>query len=88
MPRVIRTRIQAGEGDERIRLAERHARMEGYAVTHFGTQFGEASAQLAEWLAAGALTMPEQVENGIENFGATLAMLFEGGNTGKLMLAV
>ena len=71
-----------------LRLAERHARMEGYAVTHFATQFGEAESQLAEWLAAGALTLPEQVENGIENFGVTLKMLFEGGNTGKLLLAV
>ncbi len=71
-----------------LRLAERHARMEGYAVTHFGAQFGEAESQLAEWLGAGALKLPEQVEHGIENFGATLQMLFQGGNTGKLLLAV
>jgi NADPH-dependent curcumin reductase CurA len=71
-----------------LRLAERHARMEGFAVTHFAAQFGEAESQLAEWLAAGSITLPEQVEHGIENFGATLKMLFEGGNTGKLLLAV
>jgi len=71
-----------------LRLAERHARMEGYAVTHFATQFGEAESQLAKWLAAGDLELTEQVESGIENFGATLKMLFEGGNTGKLLLAV
>jgi NADPH-dependent curcumin reductase CurA len=71
-----------------LRLAERHARMEGYAVSHFAAQFGPAEAQLAEWLASGALRLPEQVEHGIENFGATLQMLFDGGNTGKLLLAV
>ena len=36
-----------------LRLAERHARMEGYAVTHFAEKFPEASAALAGWLAAG-----------------------------------
>jgi len=71
-----------------LRLAERHARMEGFAVTHFGARFGEAESQLAEWLGAGTLRLPEQIEHGIENFGATLQMLFVGGNTGKLLLAV
>ena len=71
-----------------LRLAERHARMEGYAVSHFGAQFGPAQSELADWLAEGALKLPEHVEHGIENFGSTLQMLFEGGHTGKLMLAV
>jgi hypothetical protein len=71
-----------------LRLAERHARMEGFAVSHFGAQFGPAQSQLADWLAEGVLKLPEHVENGIENFGATLQMLFEGGHTGKLLLAV
>jgi NADPH-dependent curcumin reductase CurA len=71
-----------------LRLAERHARMEGFAVSHFGAQFGPAQSQLADWLTEGALKLPEHVENGIENFGATLQLLFEGGHTGKLMLAV
>jgi NADPH-dependent curcumin reductase CurA len=71
-----------------LRLAERHARMEGYAVNHFEAQYGPAEAQLAEWLAADALQLREHVVHGIENFGAALQMLFEGGNTGKLLLAV
>ena len=71
-----------------LRLAERHARMEGFAVNHFRSHFAEAESQLAEWLGAGSLKLPEQVEHGIENFGETLRMLFEGGNTGKLLLAV
>jgi NADPH-dependent curcumin reductase CurA len=71
-----------------LRLAERHARMEGFAVNHFSAQFREAEAQLAEWLAAGRLQLPEHVEHGLENFAATLRMLFEGGHTGKLLLAV
>ena len=62
--------------------------MEGFAVNHFRARFGEAESQLAEWLGAGSLRLPEHVEHGIENFGATLRMLFEGGNTGKLLLAI
>ncbi len=71
-----------------LRLAERHARMEGFAVNHFEAQYGPAEAQLAQWLAADTLRLREHVVHGIENFGATLQMLFEGGNTGKLLLAV
>jgi NADPH-dependent curcumin reductase CurA len=71
-----------------LRLAERHARMEGFAVNHFMSQFPEAEVQLAEWLAADQLKLPEQIESGIERFGEALCMLFEGGNTGKLLLAV
>jgi NADPH-dependent curcumin reductase CurA len=62
--------------------------MEGYAVNHFAEQFEDAEQQLASWLEEGRLKLPEHVETGIENFGATLCMLFEGGNTGKLLLAV
>lgn len=71
-----------------LRLAERHARMEGYAVNHFTESFPEAERQLAEWLSDGALVLPEHVAHGLENFGATLRILFDGGHTGKLMLAV
>jgi NADPH-dependent curcumin reductase CurA len=71
-----------------LRLAERHARMEGYAVTHFGEKFREAEAVLADWLANDKIRLPEHIEHGVENFGKTLRVLFDGGNTGKLLLAV
>jgi len=71
-----------------LRLAERHARMEGFAVTHFTPQFAEAEAALAGWLAAGKLELREHVERGIERFPETLAKLFDGGHIGKLLLEV
>ena len=71
-----------------LRLAERHARMEGFAVNHFIRQFAEAEEELAQWLAAGDVVLPEHVEQGLDHFGATLRVLFEGGHTGKLLLAV
>ena len=70
-----------------LRLAERHARMEGFAVFHFPDKIPAAEAQLAEWLNAGSVQLPEHVEQGIDQFGATLRMLFDGGHTGKLLLA-
>ena len=71
-----------------LRLAERNARMEGFVVTRFAPQFGEAIGQLAQWIQEEKIWMPEQVEEGIESFPKALAMLFSGGNTGKLMVKV
>jgi NADPH-dependent curcumin reductase CurA len=71
-----------------LRLAERQSRMEGFAVTHFPEAHAEAEAALASWLREGRLRLPEHVEHGLERFGAALAMLFTGGHSGKLLLAV
>ena len=69
-----------------LKLAERHARMEGFAVTHFQAQFPRAEAALASWLASGQLVMREHYEYGVENFPATLRLLLTGGHQGKLLL--
>ncbi len=69
-----------------LRLAERYARMEGFTVMHFASQLGEAGAQLVQWLAEGRLQMPEQVDHGIDAFPDALRKLFEGGNTGKMLV--
>ena len=71
-----------------LRLAERHARMEGFAVTHFQERFPEAEAQLAGWLSEGRLQMREHVERGIERFPAALLALFNGDHFGKLLVQV
>ncbi len=69
-----------------LRLAERHARMEGFAVTHFAERFPEAEAQLAAWLRAGDLSLHEHVEKGLDRFPAALLALFSGAHTGKVLL--
>ncbi len=71
-----------------LKIAERHARMEGFAVTHFHEQFPRAEAALAEWLRRGELVMREHYEHGLDNFPATLRMLLNGGHQGKLLLQV
>jgi NADPH-dependent curcumin reductase len=69
-----------------LRLAERYARMEGFTVMHFSDQLAQASAQLARWLGEGRVKMPEQVEHGIDAFPEALRKLFQGGNTGKMLV--
>ena len=71
-----------------LKLAERHARMEGFAVTHFHSRFAEAEAELAGWLKSGELVMREHYETGVENFPAALRLLLNGGHQGKLLLRV
>ena len=45
-------------------------------------------AQLAQWLAEGKLKNRETVVEGLETLPDTLNMLFDGGNTGKLVVKV
>ena len=71
-----------------LKLAERHARMEGFAVTHFHEHFPRAEAELTAWLKSGDLVMREHYEHGVENFPATLRLLLNGGHQGKLLLQV
>lgn len=69
-----------------LRLAERHARMEGFTVMHYAAEYPEANAELRRWLEAGELRMLEQFEDGIGAFPGALGKLFSGGNVGKLMV--
>lgn len=71
-----------------LKLAERHARMEGFAVTHFADRFGEAEAALAGWLAEGRLKVHEHVMHGVAEFPNALQTLLTGGHEGKLLLQV
>ncbi len=71
-----------------LKLAERHARMEGFAVTHFHARFAEAEAALTDWLADGRLVVHEHHEHGIEEFPHALRTLLTGGHVGKLLLDV
>ena len=70
-----------------LRLAERNASMRGFTVDNFMADFAKMEADIAGWMAEGKLTMPEQVEQGIESFPEALTMLFTGGHMGKLLVA-
>jgi NADPH-dependent curcumin reductase CurA len=62
--------------------------MTGFVVSDYGSRYMEGATEMAGWLATGKLKSREEVAHGFENFPATLQRLFEGGNTGKLVLEV
>lgn len=71
-----------------LRLAERNARMEGFAINARPDRHAPAQAALADLLAQGEIRLHEHVEQGLERFGETLGMLFSGKHLGKLLLSV
>jgi NADPH-dependent curcumin reductase CurA len=71
-----------------LKLAERHAVMEGFAVFHFADAYEEGESRLADWFVDGSLVLPEHVERGVERFPAALDILMSGGHVGKLLVKV
>jgi NADPH-dependent curcumin reductase CurA len=61
-------------------------RMEGFNTFDHWPRFEEITAQLSRWLAAGEITTRDTVVEGIDEAPRALRMLFEGGNTGKLLV--
>ena len=58
-------------------------------VSMYVDQFPKAMADLSGWLGDGRLISPEHVvPGGIDAFPETLLMLFNGQNTGKLILSL
>ncbi|MDO6557582.1 NADP-dependent oxidoreductase [Paraglaciecola chathamensis] len=71
-----------------LSLLVNRARMEGIVVFDNIKHYGEAAEQMAKWISEGKLKAKEHVVKGIEHFPETLLMLFNGENTGKLVLKV
>ncbi len=72
-----------------LSLLVNRAKLEGFIVLDYVQDYGKAIQEMATWLAEGKLKTREQViSGGIRAFLPTLLMLFEGKNTGKLVLEV
>jgi NADPH-dependent curcumin reductase CurA len=70
-----------------LALIVRRARMEGFVVFDYASRYGEAEREIAGWLADGRIRVQEHVVRGtVDDFPATLDMLYRGANTGKLVL--
>lgn len=69
-------------------LIGKRARVEGFIVSDFADQFPEARATLSRHLREGAIKQHLHVVEGLDEAPAALAILFEGGNTGKLVVRV
>ena len=63
-------------------------RMQGFVVFDFADKYTEARKQLAQWLSEGKLKRKETIiKGGINKAEDALVGLFEGKNTGKLVLS-
>ena len=69
-------------------LLVKRARMQGFLVFDFEARYGEAVSQLAEWLRSGRLTYREHILEGLASAPDSIAMLYRGENTGKLLIRV
>lgn len=64
-------------------------RMQGFVVFDFESKYAEARKELAQWLSEGKLKRKETiVQGGINKAEDALIALFEGKNTGKIMVQV
>ncbi len=64
------------------------ARMQGFLVLDYKDRYSEAISILADWVRDGWLAHNEHVLEGAEAARGAIAMLYEGRNTGKLLVRV
>jgi NADPH-dependent curcumin reductase CurA len=69
-------------------LLVNRAMMKGMVVFDYASRYGEAAREMAGWMATGQLKTREDIVPGLETFPETLLKLFNGENTGKLVLKV
>lgn len=70
-------------------LLVNHASMTGFVVSDYGDRYLDGVREMTGWLTDGTLVSREDVaEGGLGRFPETLLRLFEGKNTGKLVLQV
>jgi len=70
-----------------LSLLVRRARMEGFVVFDYASRYAEAERDITGWIADGRIRVQEHVVTGtVDDFPATLDMLYRGENTGKLVL--
>ncbi|MDX6582433.1 MAG: hypothetical protein QOI10_1617 [Solirubrobacterales bacterium] len=69
-------------------LIARRGRMEGFIILDFISRFPEAQMQMGAWIAEGKIQFRTHVVDGLENAPEALNLLFTGGNTGKVIVAV
>ncbi len=71
-----------------LQLIVKRSRMEGFLILDYLDRFPTAQMEMAGWVMEGKIQHREHVVSGLEHAGAALNLLFSGGNTGKVVLAV
>ncbi|WCT12414.1 NADP-dependent oxidoreductase [Mucilaginibacter jinjuensis] len=62
--------------------------VQGFLIANFAERFPEAVAQLTRWLNEGKLTYSETIVDGFTNLPQAFIGLFEGKNTGKMLVRI
>lgn len=71
-----------------IRLLTKSSRMEGFIVLNYLDRFQEGVMQMAQWVIEGKIKHREDVVQGLENAPKAIHKLFNGTNSGKLIIEV
>ena len=69
-------------------LIKNSALMQGFIVNDYAKKFPDAIKQLSTWLATGKLKYTETIVEGFENIPQAFLDLFEGKNTGKMVVKI
>ena len=64
------------------------ARMQGFLALDYKNQFEEAVEVMADWVRDGRLSYNEHILDGAESASGAISMLYEGKNSGKLLIKV
>jgi NADPH-dependent curcumin reductase CurA len=75
------------QADMRPILMKR-AKIEGFIILDYAARFRDASLQLGTWIVQGKIKYKETIVEGLENAPNALNKLFDGENTGKLMIKI
>lgn len=62
--------------------------MEGFIVLDYAKRFGEATRDIQQWIDSGELKQRATVVEGFKNLPKALIELFEGKNTGKMLVKI
>jgi NADPH-dependent curcumin reductase CurA len=71
-----------------VNLIPKRGRMEGFIILDYFDRLPAAQVEMAGWVAEGRVKSAEHVVDGLENAPDALNLLFSGGNTGKVIVAV
>lgn len=71
-----------------LSLLVNRGRMEGFIVFDFKDRYPEALQELGQWVAAGKIQARYDIVDGLENAPKALLKLFDGSNSGKLIIKI
>jgi NADPH-dependent curcumin reductase CurA len=71
-----------------LTLLVRRGRMEGFIIIDYLDRFPGAQMEVAGWIAEGKIKSSEHIVEGLEKAPDALNLLFSGGNTGKVIVAL